>query len=186
MQVFTMSAITSLWQQSGQRQFERLIKPHLTKLYRLAYRLTRNQDDAEDLVQDMLIKLYPKLDKLKTVDNLATWLSRVLLNQYIDHYRQQQNMPLQSIGDENGFYQIMPDHKPQPQEVLETEINIRQVQDALLSLNKDQQLVLVLHEVEGYNLEEIRLILGEVSIGTLKSRLKRARDKLTIVLKKWH
>jgi len=177
--------LSNLWpfQRSEQQRFDALVRPHLQRLYRLAYRLTSSRYDAEDLVQDVLIKLYPRLKELAAVDNPVSWMSRVLLNQYIDDYRRRQRSPLASIEDESRFYQLAENPRPQPHEVAEREYSAQRLQSALQSLNMEQRMVILLHDVEGYSLEEIRQ-MQDVPLGTLKSRLSRARSKLQKRLKK--
>jgi len=175
----------NLWPfyRSEQQRFDALLKPHLQQLYRLAYRLTSRREDAEDLLQDLLIKIYPRSKELAAVDNPLSWLSRVLLNQYIDTYRRQQRSPLVSVKDENRFYQLTENSDPQPDEVAERENTLQQLQSALQALSSDHRIVIMLHDVEGYTLEEIQQ-MQEVPLGTLKSRLSRARNQLQKNLKK--
>jgi len=175
----------NLWPfyRSEQQRFDALLKPHLQQLYRLAYRLTSRREDAEDLLQDLLIKIYPRSKELAAVDNPLSWLSRVLLNQYIDTYRRQQRSPLVSVEDENRFYQLTENSDPQPDEVAERENTLQQLQSALQALSSDHRIVIMLHDVEGYTLEEIQQ-MQEVPLGTLKSRLSRARSQLQKNLKK--
>ena len=72
---------------SGRRPFETLLYPHLQRLYRRAYRFTGSRDDAEDLVQDLLIKLLPQEKRLAEVQALAPWLARALYHLYVDDIR---------------------------------------------------------------------------------------------------
>lgn len=178
-------SLINLWHfhRSEKQRFETLVRPHLHRLYRLAYRLTSNREDAEDLLQDMLIKIYPPSRKLLLMNNPASWLSKVLLNQYIDIYRHQQRSPLVSIEDESRFYQLIENAEPQPHEVAERENSVQQLQSALQALNSDQRIAIMLHDIEGYTLEEIQQ-LQDVPLGTLKSRLSRARSQLQKNLKK--
>jgi RNA polymerase sigma factor (sigma-70 family) len=177
--------LSNLWpfHRLEQQRFDAFVRPHLQQLYRLAYRLTFSRDDAEDLVQDVLIKLYPRLKELAAVDNPVSWMSRVLLNQYIDDYRRQQRSPLVSVEDESRFYQLVENLGPQPDDVAEREYSVQRLQSALQGLNMEQRMVILLHDVEGYSLEEIRQ-MRDVPLGTLKSRLHRARSKLQQSLKK--
>ena len=68
--------------------FEELLAPHLRKLYRLAYRFTGQVADAEDLLQDVLVKLYERRDELSSIEDLGPWSSRVLYNRFVDKQRQ--------------------------------------------------------------------------------------------------
>ncbi len=171
--------IENLWpfRRNSHDRFEKLLQPHLKQLYRLAYRFTGQRDDAEDLVQDLLLKLYPRLDEIQSIDKPGPWLARVLYRQYIDRLRHRQRSPLVSMEDEEAVYETHADQQPQPAQVAENLIHNRMLLQALTHLNADQRLAVILHDVEGYSLQEMEQIIG-VSQGTLKSRLSRARAKL--------
>jgi RNA polymerase sigma-70 factor (ECF subfamily) len=162
-------------------QFEQLLQPHLQQLYRLAYRFTGQRDDAEDLLQDLLLKLYPRLDELQSIEKPGPWLARVLYRQYIDRLRSKKRSPLQPMDDEQAVYEVHASDDAQPSDVADTAIKSRLLQAALDQLNEDQRTAIMLHDVEGYSLQELQQIL-DVSQGTLKSRLSRARAKLRELL----
>ena len=171
------------FKQDDHVQFEQLLQPHLKQLYRLAYRFTGNRDDAEDLVQDLLLKLYPRMQELHSIEKPGPWLARVLYRQYIDRIRRQQRSPVQLMDNEEAVYETHSSSDAQPMEVVDNEFKNRQLQQALQQLNEDQRLAIMLHDVEGYSLQEIQQML-DVSQGTLKSRLSRARSKLRENLQK--
>lgn len=175
--------IMNLWpiRRDAHAQFEQLLQPHLKQLYRLAYRFTGQRDDAEDLVQDLLLKLYPRLNELQSIDKPGPWLARVLYRQYIDRVRRNQRSPVQSMDDEQAVYEVHASSDAQPGEVAETAIHNRLLQQALDQLNEEQRSAILMHDVEGYSLQEIEQIL-DVSQGTLKSRLSRGRNKLRELL----
>ena len=75
-------------------QFENLLRPHVEHLYRLAWRFTGNKADAEDLVQDVLLKLYRRTHELARIEQLRPWLAKVLYHQYIELVRQRARSPL--------------------------------------------------------------------------------------------
>ncbi len=162
-------------------QFEQLLKPHLRKLYHLAYRFTGTQDDAEDLVQDLLLKLYPRLDEIQNIDNLFSWLSKVLYRQFIDNVRRQQRSPIHLMENEEAIYETHASEAAGPSEITNSVLTQDVLNGALNRLNDDQRVLVLLHDVEGYSLQEINEIL-DVPVGTLKSRLSRARTKLREVL----
>ena len=176
-------AVINLWPfgRSDHDRFERLLRPHLQRLYKLAYRFTGQRDDAEDLVQDVLLKLYPRLEEIQKVEKLGPWLSRVLYRHFIDKLRHQQRSPVDYIDDEQPFYETHADDGDQPIDLLESEITQENLNQALARLNDDQRLLVLLHDVEGYSLQEIHFI-QDVPVGTLKSRLSRARNKLREIL----
>lgn len=161
--------------------FSDQLRPHLDKLYRLAFRLTGTQSDAEDLLQDVLIKLYERRDELSSISDLEPWLGRVLYNRFIDDARKHARRRLTAIDpDSLGAGSPACDcdcDQGQPDVVAETEFSIMQVKEALSALSIEHRTVLLMHDGEGYKLQEIQSITG-VPVGTLKSRLHRARARL--------
>ena len=157
-------------------EFVSLLKPYVEGMYRLAYRFCGSQEDAEDLVQDLLVKLYPRLDELRAIENLHSWLATVLYRQFIDGTRRNNRSPVQLTEDGQTF-PVTVDAGYQPEAAALNNEAIDQVQQALLQLNEDQRVLVVLHDVEGYKLTELQQML-DIPIGTLKSRLHRAREQL--------
>lgn len=167
-------------EQSEHEQFEQLMQPYLHQLFKLAYRFTGQQADAEDLVQDVVVKLYPRLQEMQKIEQLGPWLARVLYRHFIDRTRSKQRSPLYLVDDETNCDE-QKGVAPGPTENTESAILHKRLQHALNQLNEDQRVLMMLHDVEGYTLNEIHNIL-EVSIGTLKSRLSRARGRLREIL----
>lgn len=176
--------IVNFWprKRSPHDQFEELLRPHLRRLYNLAYRFSRNPDDAEDLVQDILLKLYPRLKEMQSIEKLGPWLARVLYRHYIDKLRSEQRSPIEYMADEEAIYETHAADTLQPSELLDATFIQQHMQQALNQLNDDQRIAIILHDVEEYSLQEISEILS-VPTGTLKSRLSRARDKLRTILR---
>jgi len=177
--------VLKLWprRRSPQNQFELLIQPHLQQLYKLAYRFAGQRDDAEDLVQDVLLKLFPRLEEMQLVEKLGPWLARVLYRHFIDKLRSKQRSPIQLVGeDENNIIDNFTESMPGPIDINDTQLLQDRLQHSLNRLNEDQRILVILHDVEGYTLQEIHTMY-DVSIGTLKSRLNRARSKLRQSLK---
>lgn len=166
---------------SEQQEFEQLVTPHLKRLYKLAFRFTGKRDDAEDLVQDILLKLYPRLDEMKRVDHLGSWMARVLYRHFIDKLRSNKRSLLQLVDDET-ILEDYSDTTQSPPTDLDMSILQNRLEYSLNQLNGDQRLLVMMHDVEGYTLQEIHN-LHDVSIGTLKSRLNRARSRLREILK---
>lgn len=163
--------------------FERLLRPHMERLYRLAFRLTRNKSEAEDLFQDVLTKTFGQLDDLLNVRDAGPWLNRVLYNRFIDNKRryarqrlvtvEEGSLPEQSIESLAG--------NSNPVRDVERLDNIIQLKSALDMLSDEHRTVVLLHEIEGYKFSEIQTLTGD-PIGTLKSRLHRARARLRELL----
>lgn len=167
----------------GRTSFSALIRPHLEPMYRLAYRLTGHREDAQDLVQDVLLKLHDKAEQLAEVEAVASWLKRVVYNQYVDHQRRFARQRLRLV--EHRELSANPDRaaavQATPEEQAAGEFTISRLQEALSRLSDDHRLIINLHDVEGYTLTEISEITG-ITLGTLKSRRQRARARLQNIL----
>jgi len=165
-------------------QFEQLIEPHLNHLYQLAFRFCNNQADAEDLVQDVVIKLLPRTQEMAGIEKVRPWLAKVLYHQFIDHYRQQNRSPLGLVtAGDDGLSEFAAPGEENPESHAETGLSQKRLLAALQTLNTDQRAVVLLHDVEGYTLTELENILDSPQ-GTLKSRLSRARTQLREYLQK--
>ena len=158
--------------QTGDR-FEQLVSPYINTLYSFAFRLCQSADDAEELVQLLLTRLFPKLEELERVESLRPWLTRSLYNLYVDSYRKQQRT-LAIISPEEMPENIISNDKT-PYENIELSHNQQVITAAMQQLNEEQRLVMLLHDAEGYTLVELAGIL-QTPIGTLKSRLHRGRN----------
>lgn len=177
-------AVIKLWpsRQSEHERFEALMQPHLQPLYKLAFRFTGQRTDAEDLVQDVVVKLYPRLQEMQKIEQLRPWLARVLYRHFVDRVRSKQRSPLHLVGDDDTVLDEHEDETSDPAGNTEATLLQDRLQSALNQLNEDQHALVILHDVEGYTLNEIH-IMQDVSIGTLKSRLNRARSRLRELLK---
>ena len=176
-------AIIKLWSsgKTEHEQFEALLQPHLQQLYKLAYRFTGQRADAEDLVQDVVVKLYPRLQEMQKIEKLSPWLARVLYRHFVDRLRSKQRSPLHLVTDDETELDEHYDETSDPAGNTENALLQSRLQDALSQLNEDQRALMILHDVEGYTLNEIHT-MHDVSIGTLKSRLNRARTRLRELL----
>ncbi|AOV16346.1 hypothetical protein BJI67_04015 [Acidihalobacter aeolianus] len=166
--------------------FEALMAPHVETLYRVAYRFTGHQEDAEDLVQDLLIKLYPKSAELASIDVLRPWLMRALYNLFVDGRRRHARSPHGHLdahaeheedGGCTGVWDRIASDEAGPETSVEHGLLGQHIMEAMEALNEEQKAVLMLHDVEGYSLVELSETL-DVPVGTLKSRLFRARRAL--------
>jgi len=182
-----MEKVISLIQYFSQTSdFEKIIHPYILKLYRVAFRLCGSASDAEDLVQDVLVKIYPKRQTLGNLENPGPWLVKVLYRTFIDQRRRMARSPLhllQNNHDEenNPVLESIPSENRGPEKISENNQMRERLMEAINSLNSDQQHLCILHDVEGYTLIELEEIL-DTPIGTLKSRLHRARATLRKIL----
>jgi len=166
--------------------FAAIIRPHLQHLYRLAFRLAGSAADAEDLIQELLIKIYKRRDELTSIAALGPWLSRVLYNLFIDQTRRYSKQRLRSVsldsaGDGAPGHEQVANQEPGPEQATASQLDIRALDVALRQLSLEHRAVVLMHDAEGYKLEEIHTITG-IPIGTLKSRLHRARARLRELL----
>lgn len=156
-------------------RFEQLVTPHINNLYRFAFRLCQNAEDAEEVVQLLLTRMFLKLDELEKVETLRPWLMRSLYNLYVDSYRKQQRM-LSIISPEEMPDNVVSNDKT-PYENMELNHDQQVLVTAMQKLNDDQRLVMMLHDAEGYTLLELSDVL-QTPVGTLKSRLHRGRSQI--------
>lgn len=151
-------------------------------LWGMAYRYTGSRADAEDLLQELVTRLYPGRDQLQAVENLRPWLVRSLHNLFIDTRRRWSRNVLSRTGqvDEEELLNLE-DGAEGPEAALVSDQRRRDITTALDTLDPDQRAVVVLHDMEGYTLPELQELLA-VPVGTLKSRLFRARRRLRDLL----
>jgi RNA polymerase sigma factor (sigma-70 family) len=170
-------------------EFERLLRPLIPVFFRHAFRWTAARDQAEDLVQDLLVRLYPRLDELARLDRVQPWALRVMYRIFVDQHRRASNSPVRPIhelsdageGTAGDALDRFADDSPQPPELLERDLTGQRLAAAWAMLGEDQRVVVAMHDIEGYRLEELSEMLA-VPVGTLKSRLHRARARLRELL----
>jgi len=165
---------------TAQQRFEALVRPHYAVLYRTAYRLTRSVHDAEDLVQEVCVRAYPRLDELAQLDNPRAWLTCVMQRVFIDSTRRYERSHVESL--ETTRQESLVSEAPGLAEQTDEAQKSRRLDQAWQRLDKDQRALLALHDIEGYSLAELTDMTG-LKEGTLKSRLHRARVKLGKLLR---
>ena len=177
----TLSDIMSTADQS--LAFERLVRPHFDRLYRLAWRLTGAKPEAEDLFQELLIKAYGKLDDLVEIEEPGSWLCRVMYNLFIDEQRRFARRRMHTVEEGQLAGEGLENLPGGDNPVLENERleRIRRLDNALARLSDEHRMVVLLHDTEGYKMSEIEELTG-IPVGTIKSRLHRARARLRQIL----
>jgi RNA polymerase sigma-70 factor (ECF subfamily) len=169
-------------QLNRRKQFEAEAVPHMDALYRTALRMTKNQTDAEDLVQETMVKAYRFWDKFEPGSNCRAWLFKIMTNIFINEYRSKSRTPvsvnMDDIDDNFLFGQLasMPPGRT-PEEEMFAKIFDDDVKKAIEELPDDFRLVVVLSFLEGFSYQEIADII-ELQLGTVKSRLHRGRKLL--------
>lgn len=161
--------------------FERELLPNIDALHTFAYHLTFHEDDAKDLVQETFLKAYRALDSYKPGTNAKAWLFKILKNAYINQYRKKVRRPTKVdyedyIGYQDKEDQASIDFLDLREELFDNLIG-DEVTSAVNSLPVDFRAVILLCDVEDFTYEEISKII-DIPIGTVRSRLYRARNML--------
>lgn len=164
-----------------QEIFDHEFLPHINSMYNFGYRLTLDRDDAKDLVQDTYFKAYRFIESFQKGTNAKAWLFRILKNSFINDYRKKVKEPNKVDYQEVESYynsedvdrQITPDLRV---DALKDMIG-DEISNALNALDVDFRTVIILCDLEGFKYEEMAKIL-DIPIGTVRSRLHRARQLL--------
>jgi RNA polymerase sigma-70 factor (ECF subfamily) len=168
-------------------EFERAAMPFLDSLYNTAYRMARNAEDAEDLVQETYLKAYRSFGQFTPGTNLKAWLFKILKNTFINEYRKRQAAPIASDFaeiEESFESQVSPEAAGQmknPEEEILDGAFDEGVQKALDVLPVDYRMAVLLADIEGFSYKEIAEIL-DIPVGTVMSRLYRGRKLLEAAL----
>lgn len=149
----------------------------MDRLYRLAYRFSGGRENAEDLVQELLVRMYPRLKELRRLEKPGAWLAKSLYHLFIDQTRRENRTPISILADASIDVEDMASAHVGPEHSLSKDRWLAQVERAVYRLNPDQRGLVSLHDIEGYSLPELADML-DTPIGTLKSRLHRARSRL--------
>ncbi len=164
-----------------QKVFEREAFPLMDSLYNSALKLTYNEDDAKDLVQDTFFKGFRFLHQFERGTSMHAWLFRIMKNTFINNYRKKVKQPSKVDFDEvEPFLDRIVLDKDFTSEEIEHILNNSlsdEVNEALMKLPEEFRLVLVLSDMEGFSYKEIADIM-EIPIGTVRSRLSRARKAM--------
>ncbi len=156
-----------------------LVKKHLDSLWFVALRLTKNKEDAEDLVQETCLKAYEKRGMLRSEEKAKAWLFKILTNTFINNYRKEKALPemidvepdfLEPIFYKNGHYFDL-------EKEIFSKVMDEEIKNAIDSLPIDFRMVVLLVDLEGLSYREVEDILN-ISPGTLASRLYRGRRLL--------
>lgn len=158
--------------------------PLIDSLYGAALRMTRNPADAEDLVQDTMLRAYRAFDRFEAGTNLKAWLFRIMTNAYINTYRKKQREPQNVSADEIedfDLYQELKNHDSQfgetPEKIVLDRLVDSDILEAIEDLPDQFRLAVVLSDIEGFSYAEMAEIMG-VPMGTVMSRLHRGRKAL--------
>jgi len=158
--------------------WDEIVREHSARVYRLAYRLTGNRHDAEDLTQETFVRVFRSLSSY-TPGTFEGWLHRITTNLFLDQVRRKQRIRMEAMGDDDGLYPARPDSSPE--RGFEHANLDHDVQRALDALSPEYRAAVVLCDIEGLSYEEIAVTLG-IKLGTVRSRIHRARSQLRAAL----
>jgi RNA polymerase sigma-70 factor (ECF subfamily) len=173
-----------LWKKRDAREdFERRFEAVFPAIYSTALRLTRNQDDAQDLTQEAAVRAYAAYERYDGA-NFRAWIIRIRTNTFINRYRNSQREPdTVAMDDQPAMENLVADDATPGTELMDSLVS-EQVEQALMELPEEYRVTVLLCDVEGMSYDEIAQAL-EVPIGTVRSRLARGRAALRKKLREY-
>ena len=158
--------------------WEQIVSDHSARVYRLAYRLTGNLHDAEDLTQEVFVRVFRSLDRY-TPGTFEGWLHRITTNLFLDQARRKSRIRFDALADDAAHR--LPSALPAPDMVYLNQMFDADIEAALADLPPDFRAAVVLCDVEGLTYEEIAGVL-DLKMGTVRSRIHRGRAMLRTAL----
>lgn len=162
------------------RAFDLLVEQYAARVYALAYRLVGNAEDAQDMAQEAFVRVYKALPRYNGAAAFATWLYRIVTNVCLDEMKRRRRRPAAFTefedDDGHGLVDRLADGET-PEDATLRRARQRAVQQAILTLPEHYRLVLVLYDLQGFSYQEIAVFTRQ-NVGTVKSRLNRARNQL--------
>jgi RNA polymerase sigma factor, sigma-70 family len=161
-----------------------LVERYKDKLVNFIFRYTGNRDDAEDFAQDTFLKLYKSKHLYKEIAKFSTWFYTIALNTVKTNLKKKSRMSTLSISDyddESNKDYDLPSDSGEPDELINSKMEVEFIQKAINNLDKSFREVILLRDVQDLEYDEIAKITG-LPLGTVKSRINRGREKLKSVL----
>ncbi len=165
----------------NQRAFEILMEKHESKMYAVALRMCKNREDAQDCLQDAMLRIYKALPTFKGQSSFSTWAYRITMNTCLDDLRRKKVRQASSLDQmlEVGWAPV--DENNTAERHLENSELKRNLSRAIQTLPEEMRAAVVLRDVQGFSYEEIANMLS-TNVGTVKSRISRGREKLREIL----
>ena len=170
--------------QGDDAAWEQIVNSYTRRIYNLGYRYTNRRDEAEDLTQEILVRVYQNLKSFRAdAGTFQNWILKVGRNLIIDHYRQTRRFQ-QAAGTEELETMNLKDEKaPNPERAVERGEAARFLREGLQALSPELKEAIILRDIEGMAYLEIAELLG-IPEGTVKSRINRGRLELAKLLSK--
>ena len=163
--------------QGDSSAFNELLGAHESQMYAICYRMCGNYNDAQDCLQEAMLRVYKALPTFKSQSSFSTWLYRIAMNACLDELRRKKNRPNTSLDALVGEGWSPKSDMETPDEHVIRKERTRVLHAAIQELPEEMRSAIVLRDIQGFSYEEIADMLN-VSIGTIKSRISRGREKL--------
>jgi len=169
-------------------EFERIALPHLSNLYTAALYLTKNETEAEDLVQESYLRAFRFFDKFEPGTNCKAWLLSILRNLFINRYQQKKREPEMVDWQEidQAYESMVGRHeraeKGSPEEIFFSQLMDHEVEQALKELPEEFRSAIILVDIQELSYEEAAKVM-ECVVGTIRSRVSRGRRMLQVALR---
>lgn len=163
--------------------FNRLMEANEKRMYAVALRMCANREDAQDCLQEAMLRVYRAISGFKGQSSFSTWVYRITMNTCLDELRKKKNKQNTSLDNllDQGWAPSDGQNLPEKQAMLKE--TRRQINDAIQQLPEDMRAAVVLRDIHGLAYDEIANVLN-ANVGTIKSRISRGREKLREKLSK--
>jgi len=164
-----MSDILLTRAQKGDKEaFGQIIYPYERLIYNIAYKYMGNAEDAKDIAQESLLKIYLNIKSCKSLDTFKAWSAKITVNTALDALRVRSRKGTDTLDEFQAPVTDEPEHTAIYNE------DIKRLKDAINSLREEHRTMIILRDLEGFSYEELAQTAG-IALGTVKSRLSRAR-----------
>ena len=167
--------------QGDEAAFELLMRAHESRMYAVSLRMCGNREDAQDCLQEAMLRIYRAMSNFKGQSSFATWTYRITMNTCLDELRRRKLRTATSLDVllDTGWSPTDDGETPEQHSVASEQR--RMLERAIADLPEDMRAAIVLRDVQGFSYDEIAKML-EANVGTIKSRISRGREKLREVL----
>ena len=167
--------------QGDESAFELLMRTHESRMYAVALRMCANREDAQDCLQEAMLRIYRAMSNFKFQSSFATWAYRITMNTCLDELRRRKLRTATSLDVLLDTGWSPTDDGETPEQYSIASEQRRMLERAIADLPEDMRAAIVLRDVQGFSYDEIARML-EANVGTIKSRISRGREKLREVL----
>ena len=182
--IYSDEQLMSLFQEGDENAYIELVNRYKDKLINFIFNYLGDLESSEDVVQETMIKLYHKKHYYREIAKFSTWLYTIaknLANTELRKRKQRKTTLLSQFSKDDKTYEL-PSNDPEPGQEIQTDIVNKIIKDAVDQLSEKFKIVIVLRDIQGLSYEDISEIIN-VPIGTVKSRINRARLQLQVELK---